>query len=109
MTTTTGSGKSGLNVIAFGIAIGVVEAFFMMVFAWAARLFDYGIPTIMQIADLFHGYGPGFAGGIIGGLWGLLYGFVFGVVAASVYNCTLKYKLPTLPLFSTRKIRRKKR
>jgi len=80
------STKAKLSIISFGIGIGVAEGLYMLLFAWAGKLFDYGLPLIQQLATVMHGYAPSFMGGIIGGIWGFVDGFIFGLIAALVYN-----------------------
>lgn len=81
--------KSKLSVLALGLAFGIAESLFMMLFAWAGWLWDYGSSLIYQVSTVYYGYAPTFSGGLWGGLWGLMDGFVFGVVAAWVYNLCL--------------------
>lgn len=78
-----------LSVCALGIAFGIAEAVFMMLFAWAAWLWEYGASLIHQISGVYYGYAPTFIGGLWGGLWGLIDGFIFGIIAALVYNLCL--------------------
>lgn len=78
--------KMKLSASALGIAFGLTEAIFMMLFAWTGSLFGYGISIIHQIAEVYLGYDPSFIGGLLGGIWGFIDGFVFGIVAGSIYN-----------------------
>lgn len=81
--------KTKLSVVSFGIAIGVTEGLYMLLFGWMGWLFGYGNTMILQIANAFYGYAPSFGGAIVGGIWGFVDGFVFGVVAAAIYNFCL--------------------
>src|ERR1700761_5620372 len=81
--------KIRLSVFALGVAFGVAESFFMMLFAWASWLLHYGSSLIHQVSAIYYGYAPTFQGGLWGALWGLIDGFIFGVVAAFVYNLCL--------------------
>src|SRR5690348_3842366 len=83
--------KAKLSTVSLGIAFGVTEALFMILFAWAGWLFGYGISMIHQIASVYYGYAPSFSGGLLGGAWGLVDGFVFGVVAGFIYNLCFGY------------------
>ncbi len=83
------SGKSKLSVCAFGLAIGLAEGIYMLLFAWIAWVCGYGTPLITDIAHVFYGYAPSFIGGLFGGLWGFADGFIFGIIAAWIYNLVL--------------------
>jgi len=81
--------KAKLCPFSLGVALGVAEAVFMLLFAWAGHFWHYGTPIIHQIATLYIGYAPTIIGGVYGGLWGLLDGFVFGFIIALVYDFCL--------------------
>ncbi|EKD70478.1 MAG: hypothetical protein ACD_46C00523G0004 [uncultured bacterium] len=77
-----------LSPCALGLAFGITNGLFMMLFAWAG-MFGFGVALIDVIGSVFYGYAPTFLGGIIGGVWGLIDGFVFGFVAGWIYNGSL--------------------
>lgn len=78
--------KTKLSAVWFGVAIGVTTGIFMMLFAWAGRLWGYGIPIIHDISSVYLGYAPSLVGGLLGGLWGFVDGFIFGIVTGWIYN-----------------------
>lgn len=86
MTLNNGSGCTGLSVCSFGCALGVAEAVFLLLFAWAGLFWGYGTGLISDISTIFYGYAPTFAGGLYGAFWGFIDGFIFGVIIAYVYN-----------------------
>lgn len=81
--------KSKFSPVSLGLAFGVTEGLFMMIFGWVAGIWGYGLPWVDFISKVYIGYNPTFLGGIVGGLWGLLDGFVFGIVAGWFYNLFL--------------------
>ena len=81
--------KTKLSAFSLGIAFSITEGLFMMLFAWAAGLFGYGIPMIHNIATVCYGYAPSFVGGLFGGVGGLIDGFIFGIVVGWIYNFCL--------------------
>ena len=83
--------KIKLSVSSLGIAFGVAEALFMMLFAWSGWVWGYGATLINQVSTVYYGYAPTLTGGLWGGLWGLVDGFIFGIVAASIYNLCLTF------------------
>jgi hypothetical protein len=85
----TESHKIKLSACSFGIAIGVAEGLYMLLFAWAGWFWGYGTPLIVQIAYVFYGYAPSFIGGILGGIWGFVDGFIFGFIVGWIYNLCL--------------------
>lgn len=78
--------KAKLSACSFGLAIGITNGLFLMLFAWAGWWFGYGLSLTDMLATIYYGYGASFMGGIVGALYGLLDGFIFGFIAGSIYN-----------------------
>lgn len=70
-----------------GLALGITSGLTMMIFAWVAMGYGYGMWLVKQYALIYHGYGASWTGGLIGGLWGLLFGFIFGFIVGGLYDC----------------------
>lgn len=83
------SAKAKICPFSLGVALGVAEGLFMLLFAWAGHFWHYGLALINLLATVYHGYAPTLPGGIYGGLWGLLDGFIFGFIVALIYNFCL--------------------
>lgn len=77
-----------LSAVALGVALGVVSALTMMIFAWSA-MSGTGTALIDQWSAIYPGYGASVKGGFIGGAWGFVEGFICGLVTAWVYNLCL--------------------
>jgi ABC-type nitrate/sulfonate/bicarbonate transport system permease component len=58
--------KHTLCGFSLGFAFGVVEALYMLLFAWGARLYGYDTSFIQQIGQVFYGYAPTMVGGLYG-------------------------------------------
>lgn len=80
---------SRLSIFGLAIAIGVVSAVSMALFAWSAFWTGHGMVVVAQWAEFFPGYGASNTGGWIGAGWGFLEGFVSGIIIAVVYNFCL--------------------
>lgn len=78
-----------LSAVALAVALGVVTALSMMLFAWSAWLWGYGEQMIAQSATLYPGFDASLKGGFVGGAWGFLEGFIFGLVTSLIYNLCL--------------------
>lgn len=75
-----------LHSVALGVACGITKALFLILFAWSAMYWNYGLSTITQIGEIYQGYNATFLGGLYGGGYGLLVGFVFGCLIGFFYN-----------------------
>ncbi|MDX1901762.1 MAG: hypothetical protein SFW66_07160 [Gammaproteobacteria bacterium] len=89
------SDQSKLCPFSLGVAFGIAEAIFMLLFAWGAWLFGYGADMIHQFSSVYRGFAPTFGGGLIGALWGFAVGFIFGFIVGIAYDychcCCMKY------------------
>ena len=80
---------SKLHSCALGLAFGIVKGLFLMLFAWSAMYWGFGLDLIMQISHVYQGYEASWVGGLIGGGYGLLVGFIAGVLIGFIYNLCL--------------------
>ncbi len=74
-----------LRVRAFGIAIGIVWGFAVLV----ATIWDVavGMGRTMSLLGVFYpGYSVSYAGAFVGLIWGFDNGFLFGAAVALLYN-----------------------
>ena len=78
-----------LSAISIAIAMGVVSALWMCLFAWSAYMYGHGVAMVAQWGEIFRGYAPTINGGLIGAAWGFVDGFVCGLVFAWIYNLCL--------------------
>jgi ABC-type multidrug transport system permease subunit len=78
--------RTKLSVWAFGLALGITKALFLLVIAWVALFSGYGMGMVHDVGTYFHGYAPTFLGGIFGAILGFICGFIFGVIFAWIYN-----------------------
>ena len=69
-----------------GFALGLIWGLGVMLLAWGAWLFGYGLLFIRTLSSIYFGLSPSFLGGIFGGLCGFVDFFIFGFLAALVYN-----------------------
>ncbi len=84
-------GKNGctfatLSPFALGLALGVIKGVCLIVLAYAAWIFGFGMPMVEHVASYYHGYHASFVGGLVGGVYGLVGGFIFGYVYGFLYN-----------------------
>lgn len=72
--------------ISLGVAFGLANGFCLLVLAWAAMWFGYGVPLVEMIGSFYHGYAATYMGGLFGALWGFIDGFIFGAIVGVIYN-----------------------
>jgi hypothetical protein len=75
---------------ALGLAFGIACGLFMMLFAWAGWLWNYGNALTTQYSLVYYGYAPTLLGGLIGGFWGFLEGLIFGLIVGWMYNAVAR-------------------
>jgi hypothetical protein len=75
-----------LHSVALGVACGITKGLFLMLFAWSAMHWGYGLTLITEISGVYPGYDASFLGGLYGAGYGLLVGFVFGFLVGLFYN-----------------------
>lgn len=75
-----------MNERAFGLANGLVYAFFMALLAWVAAAFHVGEGAVEETARYYPGYRATPTGGLLGAIYGMLTGFAMGWFIAWLYN-----------------------
>lgn len=83
--------KTKLSVCSLGFALGVTKGLWLLLAAWVAYFFGYGVAMVEHVASFYHGYSATLMGGLWGGLYGLICGFIFGVVIGYFYNFAVCY------------------
>ncbi len=94
-------GYGKLNILALGIAAGVLCGLGALLLAWLASSSGMGMSMVGMMGSLYKGFDTTLSGALIGGLWGLLHGFIWGALLALIYNwacgcvhslCCMKFK-----------------
>ena len=75
-----------LNKRNFGLALGLVWGFGVMLGTWWLMWMGSPGDTISKLGGFYWGYSFSFGGSIIGFLWGFVDGFVLGFLIAWFYN-----------------------
>jgi hypothetical protein len=75
-----------LNVLAFGLACGLVWGLGVFCLAWWVMAFEGATHAPMFLGHVYRGFSISPLGSIIGLAWGLGDGFVAGVILAAIYN-----------------------
>lgn len=78
--------KNHLNVLSFGLAIGITWGLGIFILGISAWLLDWGVGLVNVFGSLYFGYHPTFWGSILGAIWGFIDGFIGGIVIAWIYN-----------------------
>lgn len=76
----------GLNVINFGLAIGIVTGIYIFFAGLISWKFAWGMPMVQMMGSWYRGFGPTMGGSLIGAIWGFADGFILGAVIAWIYN-----------------------
>lgn len=84
-----GEGATKLSPCALGVTCGVIKGVSLLVIAWVAAFWGYGLPMVDHIAQFYHGYSASVVGGLIGGGYGLVAGYIFGFIFGFIYNFCL--------------------
>jgi hypothetical protein len=71
---------------AFGLAVGLVWGFAVLLITWWLLIIESPGRTISKLSLVYYGYSFSWGGALIGFLWGLLDGFIAGVLIAWLYN-----------------------
>lgn len=79
-------GCGRLCVGGLAVAAGVINGLSVMIIAWLASTYAYGLPFVHLVASLYKGYAPGLEGALWGGLWGFLDAFIVAVIFGWIYN-----------------------
>jgi hypothetical protein len=75
-----------LNVLAFGLACGLVWGLGVFCLAWWVMAFEGATHDPMFLGHIYRGFDISPLGSIIGLGWGLGDGFVAGVILSAIYN-----------------------
>ncbi len=79
-----------LNVLAFGLAVGLVWGFGVFCLAWWVMAFEGATRDLMVLGHVYRGFNISPLGSVIGLAWGLVDGFGGGVILALLYNCLVR-------------------
>lgn len=85
----TGKCTTRLSMFGLAIALGVVSAISVVVFAWMASFTGHGAVLLAQWAEFYPGLDATIKGGLIGAVWAFIDGFICGIIVAAVYNLCL--------------------
>lgn len=86
-----------LNVLAFGIACGILWGVGMFFLTWWIIMFDGASGEQTLIGRVYLGYTISPQGSVIGLIWGLVDGFIGGMIFAWLYNYVLDRIGPAAP------------
>ncbi len=75
-----------LNVLAFGLAFGLIWGFGLFLITWWIIALDGPSENVPLIGQLYRGYAFTPVGSLIGFLWALPDGFIGGAIFAWLYN-----------------------
>ena len=75
-----------LNVLNFGLALGIAFGVGMLLLGLFALWFNWGTEIVNLVGTVYIGYAPTFGGSIIGGIWAFFDSFIGGVIIAWLYN-----------------------
>jgi hypothetical protein len=75
-----------LNVLAFGLACGLVWGLGVFCLAWWVMAFEGVTHDSMVLGHIYRGFNISPLGSVIGLVWGLFDGFFGGLIMAAIYN-----------------------
>jgi hypothetical protein len=75
-----------LNVLAFGLACGLLWGLGVFCLAWWVMAFEGATGDLMVLGHLYRGFNISPVGSIFGLVWGLCDGFFAGLILAVLYN-----------------------
>lgn len=75
-----------LNILAFGLACGLVWGVGILVTPWWVMLFEGSTGDWLALGHVYRGFNVSPVGSLVGFVWGLCDGFVGGVILAALYN-----------------------
>ncbi len=78
--------KRELNVLGFGLALGIITALYMFLHGLLAWLFAWGKPVVELMSALYIGYEATLLGSITGAVWAFVDFFIAGILIAWLYN-----------------------
>ena len=86
-----------LNVLAFGLACGLIWGLGVFGLAWWVMAFEGATGDPMVLGHIYRGFNISPVGSVIGLVWGLFDGFFGGLVLAAIYNFLVDRLLRTKP------------
>jgi hypothetical protein len=75
-----------LNIVAFGLACGLVWGFGVFFLTWWVMAFEGATGDLLMLGHVYRGFNVSPIGSVVGLVWGLFDGFFGGAVLALVYN-----------------------
>src|SRR6185295_16274417 len=78
-----------LSAVALGVSLGIVCGLSMMLFAWAAMQWGFGMDMMKTYSGMLPHYDATMAGGLVGLGWGFLQGLISGLILGWIYNLCL--------------------
>lgn len=75
-----------LNILAFGLACGLIWGVGVFVLAWWVMAFEGATGDLLVLGHIYRGFNISPLGSLIGLAWGLCDGFISGLILAAVYN-----------------------
>ena len=86
-----------LNVLAFGLACGLVWGLGVFCLPWWVMAFEGATGDLMVLGHIYRGFNISPLGSVIGLVWGLFDGFFGGLILAAIYNLLVGCRLRTKP------------
>jgi len=75
-----------LDVVRFGITLGCIWGFSILVLAAASRASQRAEKTVQLFSKVYRGFGKTLLGSFVGAVWGFIDGAISGLLIAWVYN-----------------------
>jgi hypothetical protein len=75
-----------LDIISFGLAVGVTLGLITFLLGLTAGLLEWGVPVVAVLSSIFIGYSPTLVGSFAGVVWAFFDGFVTGLLISWLYN-----------------------
>ena len=76
-----------VNVLAFGLAFGLVWGLGVFCLAWWVMAFEGATRDLLVLGHIYRGFNVSPLGSVIGLAWGACDGFGGGLILAWLYNC----------------------
>ncbi len=79
-----------INVVAFGLACGLIWGFGVFCLPWWVMAFEGPTRDLMVLGHIYRGFNISPLGSVIGLAYGLCDGFIAGALLAWLYNCLVR-------------------
>ncbi len=86
-----------LNVLAFGLACGLIWGLGVFCLAWWVMAFEGATGDLMVLGHLYRGFNISPLGSVFGLVWALFDGFFGGLILAAIYNLLVNCRLWSKP------------